>query len=172
MPTSQLILIPEIAEIYCRVAPASVLDIGIGFGRNGAIFRECSDARFGRVKKEDWQTEIVGIEIFRGYENPLWEVYNYVIIDDIRKMFNRDFDFIFCGDILEHLSKGDALRLLDALWQRCNKCLMVVLPLGESVQGAMFGNPAEEHISTWEAKDFATWNQRLKGNKGLFWKEK
>ncbi|MFA5418964.1 MAG: class I SAM-dependent methyltransferase [Bacteroidales bacterium] len=172
MPTSQLILVPEIAEVYCRISPATVLDIGIGFGRNGAIFRECSDARFGRVKSADWKTEITGIEIFRDYENPLWGVYNEVIIDDAAKFAYGKYDLIFCGDILEHLSKGEAMRLLQTLYNRCNKCLMVVLPLGESVQGAMFGNPAEQHISTWEAKDFATWNQRLKGNKGLFWKEK
>ena len=61
---------------YCvgslrRLMPASVLDIGTGFGRWGVLCREFLDVWEGREAKELWQVRIEGIEAFPKCLTPL-----------------------------------------------------------------------------------------------------
>ena len=171
MPTSSVIMMTEIAELFCRVNPATVLDIGVGFGRNGAIFREAADARWGRCRPDQWQCKIDGVEVFAQYNNPQWGVYDRVFIEDIRTFVKKPFDyeFIFLGDVLEHLPQKDAANLIFTLRYAAKKCLAICLPLGHSPQDAMFGNKAEQHVSVWQEEDFRGFKKILKGKKGLFY---
>jgi hypothetical protein len=170
MPTSKAHMIPSVAMLYMQQRPQTTLEVGVGFGKYGVLFREWGDARFGRVNQKDWQTKIHGVEIFGDYANPAWGVYDRVTIMDARRISTDSrYDFVFVGDMLEHLPKSEGAELLDKLKKVSNKCLAVVVPLGHQPQGALFGNEAEQHVSDWDASDFDGWSATILDGKGLFY---
>ena len=66
MPSSLPDFIPTIIKTVMSRNPKSVLDIGVGFGKWGYLFREYLDVYHGRVFKEDWLVNIEG-EIGRAH---------------------------------------------------------------------------------------------------------
>ena len=173
MPTSKAEAIPHVAALCMSTSPDTILEIGVGFGKYGVLFREWCDARFGRIKRDDWKTKIHGIEIFDGYRNPAWSVYDQVFIGNIIGMPLPPFDFIFAGDVIEHLQKEQGFMLLELIKKVTNKCCVVVVPLGSQPQDELFGNPAEAHISTWNEDDFYGWQGKVIESggykKGIYW---
>lgn len=75
------------------------------------------------------------------------------IYDDVKQEDIRNIDFkklskaelVFAGDVLEHMSKAEAIALVNKVLDN-NKCLMVSIPIVHMPQGAYQGNPYEEHI--------------------------
>lgn len=80
-------------------------------------------------------------------------------------------DRIFHGDILDHKSYGkydcimfwhgpehihklDWLNNIQQIESHANKLVIFGMPLGEEPQGAVYGNPAEEHVSAWEPNEW------------------
>ena len=162
-------MLQDVCGVFARVAPATSLEIGVGFGKYGCLFREIADARFGRVQERDWKCQLYGVEYFAGYSNPAWGCYNQVVIGNALDIDDSSiYDFVFCGDVLEHIEKSQALELIERLKKVANKCLVIVVPLGASPQGAMFGNDKEQHISEWSVTDFPGFKNVLKENKGMF----
>lgn len=158
MPISRPNSLSRIMDIIWEANPRSILDVGIGFGGNGVLFRQYTDIRWGRFKK--WQTRIDGIEIFKKYKNPIWKyIYNKVIIGDalykIQKLPN--YDIIFLGDILEHLEKYQALILLKESIERANQYVIISTPAtfrDSSVGVILHKNIYEEHKCFLEDEDF------------------
>lgn len=145
-------------DLIWRTNPTSILDVGVGFGGNGVLFRQYTDIRHGRYKK--WKTRIDGIEIFSGYKNPIWKyIYDKIFIGNalslIQKMNN--YDIIFLGDILEHLTKDEALKLLNKCIKKANKSVIVITPATfrhNLEAGLKWKNPHEVHRCFLEDKDF------------------
>ena len=158
MPLSRPNSLSRIMDIVWNANPTSILDVGVGFGGNGVLFRQYTDIRFGRYKK--WRTKIDGIEIFKKYKNPIWKyIYNKVIIGDawmeIIKLPN--YDIIFLGDVLEHLEKSTALSLLDTCIKKANKFIIISTPAtfrDTSIGVILHNNPYEKHRCFLEDKDF------------------
>jgi hypothetical protein len=136
-----------------------VLDIGVGAGRWGFLFRDCMEFRADRYFKRDWCYDIEGIEACEAYRNPLWE-YAYDRIDigpiqewifDIEK--REKYEIIFFMDVIEHLPKEVGQDILDRLLKRTTKRLLLSFPDGNSehalTQGAVHGNEYERHVSRW-----------------------
>ncbi len=158
MPISRPNCLSRIMDIIWGTNPTSILDVGIGFGANGALFRQYTDIRHGRYKR--WKTLIDGIEIFEGYKNPIWEyVYNEVMIGNALTIIPKlpKYDIIFLGDVLEHLEKDEALKLLNECIKRANKYVLVATPatFRRNLESALkWKNPHEEHKCFLEDKDF------------------
>ena len=55
------------------------------------------------------------------------------------------FDVAFAGDVLEHMSKEDAVSVVDKVL-KVSKYLMINIPIIHYPQGESHGNPYEEHI--------------------------
>ena len=55
------------------------------------------------------------------------------------------FDLAFCGDVLEHMTKPEALDLLDRLLGQC-RAVVISLPIKLMPQGEWEGNPFEAHV--------------------------
>lgn len=169
MPSSAPVFTTEICQLVITNQPKTILDIGIGFGHYGCLFRNYSDIFQGRYDCETWETEIVGVEAFPKYIHDGHRYfYNEIItkpIEDVVELL-PSFDFVFCGDMLEHLPKAKGLWLLEEL-KKISKILVLQVPLGmDWDQGEVLGNPFEEHKAVWLARDFNEWNLNVRKFRG------
>lgn len=115
-----------------------ILDVGAGSGTYARLLA-------------DLDLEIDAIEVWKPYISDynleMW--YRYVYNNDVRdtnilKEFGKTYDLIIFGDILEHMSEEDAVRVWNeagsARWR------MASVPIIHYPQGAEFGNPYEVHV--------------------------
>ena len=96
----------------------------------------------------------VGIEIWAPYieQFNLHELYDELIVADIRHVVLPKGDCVIFGDIVEHLKKEDAVKVLRRA-EKKYKHIVVSLPVGPYVQGSFQGNKFESHLSYWEWKE-------------------
>jgi hypothetical protein len=163
-----------VGEIIWGKNPKSILDIGVGFGMWGALFRAWTDIRMAelnpeRYGKTGWATLIEGIEIHEQYKSPLWECYDKVYIGDAMdnlvangmvNMLSKGvnpylYDHIHLGDVIEHMDKTPGRELLRLCLEHLNPggSITVVTPNGYRAQGPVLGNEHERHQCGWETKD-------------------
>jgi len=164
MPSSYHAFINEVLDLYLEKNNKTVLDIGIGFGKWGHLFREYGDVFQGRLTPREWVTEIHGVEIFEKYITQLHRyVYDVIMVGSIAKIAGAlpDYDFVFAGDVIEHMEKDVALYVLEQLKRKCRR-VVISIPLGlEWNQGEVFGNEAERHLSVWNERDFEDWKIKI-----------
>lgn len=158
MGTSNWQQIPFCIDALMRIAPSSLLDIGVGFGRWGIITREFCDVWFTRVMQENWAVRVEGVE---GYEKSIRDYhrsfYNTIHIGDAAQIIPTlpgPWSVTLYGDVLEHFTKEKALELLRYSVEHSDYVL-VNIPIGEEFeQGEVYGNKYEAHLSTWERDEF------------------
>jgi len=141
-----------------KINPHKILDVGIGFGRWGILFREILEIWDEENYSGKWNRQIDGVEIFEGYLLEYHKLfYTHIYKMDIREFLrfsNEKYDLINCGDIIEHINKEESRKLIDDLLAR-TKYLLINLPLGKYwEQEAKHNNPNEKHLSIWELSDF------------------
>lgn len=158
MGTSNWWPIPFCVEALRRIQPRRVLDVGVGFGRWGIAVREFCEVWEGRVDPASWRVEVEGIEAFAPNIAPWHEhFYSRVHLGDARERLpalEGRWDVIIFGDVLEHMEREEAMRLIDLSLDR-SAYVLVNIPLGDQhVQGEAYGNPYEQHRSTWRVEDF------------------
>lgn len=161
MPTSNAYNIAPIIDAACKIKPRSVLDLGCGYGKYGALLREYLDGHGGVLNPEDpeWKgTLIIGYEAFEQYRNPMWEFYDQVFVQDFTDSVSlwyggNDYDLVLMIDSLEHLEREAGSKLLQHLVED-NKNVIVSCPDGDYPQGAVYGNEYECHRSVWRRQDF------------------
>lgn len=142
---------PDVVSELVRKNPRRVLDVGIGFGIYGAAIREWLDSGYGR------KTFIEGVEAFSGYENPNWQHYDRVIIDDVMKVFFDElYDAILLLDVIEHFGKEEGEELIRRMKSILfiGGILLVGTPAIFCPQDAVYGNEYERHRSLWTKEDF------------------
>lgn len=86
---------PGIAN-FIPEGPNSILDLGCATGLLGRGLKELNKAR-----------EVIGVEIFEGAANEAAKYYERVYHGDVEQVnldYENHFDFVVCGDILEHLA--------------------------------------------------------------------
>ena len=166
MPTSVPYCQPVIANIARQICPASVLDVGVGFGKYGFLFREFTDiwdsTDLVTLQKEHWRTRIEGIEATRAYLTPLHDfIYDRVHVGDATEVIDRlgCFDIIMMGDCLEHIEKSAGKTLIDKLYDRANHSVILTFPEPCPERRHVRGNPYEDHVSSWSKKDFRRYPQ-------------
>lgn len=144
MPTSEHWQIPRICDVLVRERPQTVLDVGAGYGKFGLLAREYGGA-----------TRVDAIDA----NPPRFPVYDQVILGDLRNLetllpaSSPRYDLALFIDVIEHLEKPDALKLLDALTRRARRVL-VTTPWGFRPQ-EIPGMPFEAHRSGWHPWDFS-----------------
>lgn len=162
MPSSRPNTIPTVIHIVKQLRPASILDVGVGFGKWGHLFREYTDIVAAehdpkRYKRKHWQVRIDGIEGHAAYLTPMHRfLYSEIFIGDARQIVRRlsRYDLIFLGDIIEHFDKADGLSLLRRCVAKANKAVVLSTPKHETLQADLCGNELERHRSLWSATDF------------------
>ena len=110
-------------SIVGKLAPKSVLDIGVGAGKIGAICRQVSP-----------KCVIVGIEAHAPYAKQFveqWKVYRNVILkpasDASLSIVRSRFDLVVFGDVLEHMWLHEALSLL-TFWSMRSSTIIAIWP--------------------------------------------
>lgn len=147
--------------------PFLVWDVGPGKGTYSDLSRADTSCHWNAI--EVWQPYVD--------QYGLNHKYNSVIVEDIRKV---DFSFsrissnslIIFGDVLEHMPEDDARQVILKA-KKYFRYILVSIPIVHSPQGAVHGNPYEEHVKHW---DFDEMHEAMgkcmafKGNTiGLYW---
>lgn len=174
MPSSRPDHLSALAYLVERVAPKSILDLGIGSGFKGAFFREYTDVwDHGIIDRKD-AIKIHGVEIFPEYKNPLWDQYDYVHIGDLLTHLGTQkadaWDLVHCGDVIEHLTQAQGMQLIQEVARVARKAAVIVTPVRVLKQGVVFGNEHERHVSEWGPIDFSFeygWKSYSFGNVGM-----
>ncbi len=153
--------IPIILHVIQNLKPRTILDIGKGFGKYGMLIHEYIGVPVDRAPvpdrrlREQSNVIIRGVDINRDY-NFLHLDHYYLGIDnvDILTAFAsyRDFDLVLMCDIIEHLPREGALRLLrHFLDQGAN---IIVATPNVFFEQELYQSLAERHVSFWRARDF------------------
>lgn len=157
MPTSHYKQIPAIIETAIALNPRSILEVGIGCGKYGALLREYLTV--WEHYFEPWGSvalRIDGIEIHPLYQSsPAWACYDTVTMGDAREIvpsLTDVYDMALMVDVLEHFDPADGATLLAALLEKVS-VLLIGVPATFSETVEVWGNPHEVHRSGWTAED-------------------
>lgn len=110
-----------------------MLDIGAGCGTYAKMF-----------PAKHW----TGVEVWEPYVEKygLKNLYNDLIVKDATELeFNEHYDVAFAGDVLEHMSSEEAIKLIKKL-KACADTVIISIPIGHYPQGPYEDNPYEIHI--------------------------
>ncbi len=138
MPTSEHWQIPWIVDLIIREQPSTVLDVGAGYGKYGALVREYASP--SRVDAVDVQP-------------PRFPVYDHVYCGDLRRLDTflpaepARYDLALFIETIEHLERAEAWHVLESIAMRARRVL-VSTPWGFRPQ-EIPGQPFETHRSGW-----------------------
>lgn len=137
-----------------------ILDVGVGSGTYCKLIKEDNKV----CVNSDW----VGIEAWGPYieQFDLKNRYNTIINTDIRKIDWETlgkFDVAIAGDVLEHVTKEDAIFIVDKILDY-SSVLIISIPIVHMPQDEYEGNPYEVHIKdNWSHDEVLdTWNSYIK----------
>ncbi len=167
MPSSRPNTIPTIIHLIRQFRPRSILDVGVGFGKWGHLFREYTDINEAendpsRYDRKNWKVRIDGIEGYAAYLTAMHRyLYNEVHVGDACQLIKglARYDVVFMGDVIEHLDKKAGQRLLREAVKKARKAVIVSTPKQDTGQIALCGNELERHRSLWSARDFETFDR-------------
>lgn len=155
MPSSTHVHVSKMIDWIVRLQPASVLDIGVGFGKWGFLAREYTDINAHRYQRADWRVRIEGVEAFPGYATPTYDyIYDKIHYGDLREILPTlgTFDLVIIGDVIEHFEKDAGLELIRQLRQLCQHVLLSSPTVFFTQE--LFDNEFERHRSIWTVDDF------------------
>lgn len=119
----------------------NIIDIGVGQGTYKDLF-----GNLDKLKNTNWH----GIEIW-----PRWirkfnlkEKYDFLHQADVRNFDYKKYapyDIAFAGDVLEHMTKDEAIDLVNELKIHATT-VFISIPIVYMPQGADGGNPYEVHV--------------------------
>src|SRR5258706_8280538 len=162
MPSSRPNTIPTVIHLVRQLKPKSILDVGIGFGKWGHLFREYTDIQESendpaRYQRCNWKIRIDGIEGYAAYITEMHHfLYNEIHIGNACELIRAlpRYDVIFIGDVIEHLDKKAGFQLLRDSMEKAGKAVIVNTPKYETDQQDLCGNELDRHRSLWTANDF------------------
>lgn len=114
----------------------SVLDVGAGAGTYAHIFAQ-HFPHVDRFAVEAWAPYIT--------EFALSDIYTEVFNHDIRDHQYFNYDIVIFGDVLEHMTKEEALAVWDKVSKQASYAL-ISIPIVHYPQDAVNGNPFEKHV--------------------------
>jgi SAM-dependent methyltransferase len=156
----------------------NILDIGAGSGTYLKLIKEDNEI----CKDANW----VAVEVWPPYIEKfnLQSRYNSVLNVDVRKLDYdqlEKFSVAIAGDVLEHMSKYEAINLVNSILDKC-ETLIISIPIKHYPQDAVNNNPYEVHVKDdWSHDEVVdTWSKNIinyyvKGKKsdiGIYWLKK
>jgi hypothetical protein len=130
-----------------QLQPKTVIDVGAGAGAYVKLLRPYVPANYAAI--EIYQKNVV--------QYKLKELYDDVWLDDVRNFKSLQADLIIFGDVLEHMTKEEAVSVWDVASKGC-KYAILSIPVIHYPQGVIDGNHHETHIvddwdnlKVWEA---------------------
>lgn len=120
------------------IRPAVVLDIGVGCGTY-------ADA----LTSWGIKAKMIGIEVWEPYIERfnLNAKYAELHLADVREMDPLpEADVVILGDVLEHMSTPDAVKVWKRARASARRSVFLSIPIVHYPQGESEGNPFEEHV--------------------------
>lgn len=160
MPWSDDCFDTLIERYIAQLQPASMIDIGAGAGKYGAITR--------RASPETWT---VAVEMQQEYVDhfTLADAYDEVWVDRAEDIFfekpDLTADLVVFGDSIEHMRKSVGVDLLHYFAYR-SRCILCIYPT-KYVQYSLEGRAAEAHISVWGPQDFGLFQTEHRQHEGM-----
>ena len=131
----------HIKRVLNKIKPKTALDIGCGCGTYAKMFPEL-----------EW----TGVEIWEPYieKYGLNDLYAHLYNIDVREWLpDQQYDVVFCGDVLEHMTVEEAKAMLKKL--KYPTTVIISIPIGPYPQGEYDGNPYERHVTdNWTVDEF------------------
>lgn len=143
MATSEHWQISRVVSVMMRENPASVLDVGCGWGKFGVMAREYTNA-----------TRVDAVDAIQ----PRYAVYDHAYQGDLREVATLlppgtpRYDLALFIEVIEHLEKDEALRLVQRLLKIARRVL-ITTPWGFRRQEIQ-NMPYETHRSGWYPWEF------------------
>jgi len=178
MPSADPSNISDIIKIVTELKPMSILDVGIGVGKYGLLFRDYLDGHWAGHAfhdKNTWTLNLVGIEVFPKYITPVQEyVYSTIWIGEAYEILTRVkdlhcFDLVFLGDVLEHFEKDQGKLLIRTIrdnWLSEKGHILISTPNFKTMindnRRIIFGNVHELHKCRWYPIEFKDFNMTVK----------
>ena len=145
MPTSSLAVAPAVLWSVAEVEPASVLDVGAGWGKYAVLLREYLNVKPSRIDAVEAHAPYVDAHRLR-------VLYDDVIVGDVVDVADERlavYDVVLMVDVIEHIDKARAVDLLDRIPGR----VVISTPVEWFDTGP--GLPSTEaHVSHWAVDDF------------------
>ncbi|MEM7156726.1 MAG: hypothetical protein AAF799_28010 [Myxococcota bacterium] len=160
MPWSHSVFDTLIEHYVRELQPSSMLDIGAGAGKYGAMAR--------RVSPQTWT---VGVEMQSEYVEhfELESIYDEVVVGRAEDIFLDEpdvvTDLVIFGDSIEHMRKSVGVDLLHYFAYR-SRCIICVYPT-KYVQYSLDGRAAEAHVSVWGPQDFGYFDTEHREHEGM-----
>ena len=157
--STQKTLTDAITEIMKIPEPKNILDIGMGFGKWGFLCREYLEGWRSRVEPHTWKIIIDSIEIWEPFTKLPWNkiMYNNIYLGDAHGVIDKleDYDLIIASDVIEHLEKEKATKLLESCIKKAKTMFMLNIPLGKGWLNNVIvdGNIYNKHLSSWELEE-------------------
>lgn len=148
-------------DIFAEPCHIFILDVGAGDGRWGKLLRK-NKPEYVMIERLD------AIEIWQPYIDRyrLEDLYDKVVcVDAVEFQGWDEYNVIILGDVLEHLHRADALKLIEMLKEKKVKIFLTV-PITPCVQdGRVYGNPYETHRDQWTHEELEAqgWKQLHQG---------
>jgi len=137
-----------------------ILDLGCGY-----------NSPLGQIKKKNMHT--VGVDIFEKYikVNKKKNIHDESVCLDIleidEKYPEKSFDCVLLLDVIEHLEKLDAIKLIGKVEKIARKKIVIFTPNGFFHQKEYHNNIYQRHRSGWKVKDFRKMGFKIYGIHGL-----
>lgn len=138
----------------------TILDVGCGY-----------NSPLQHLKKDGKKHHLTGIDAFHPYivESQKKLLHDSYLETDLRTLEypEKSFDGMFCSEVIEHLSKQEAHRLLWKMSRWAKKVVIVTTPNGYVLQHDP-ANPYQEHKSGWTIRELRKFGfTEVKGMSGL-----
>jgi 2-polyprenyl-3-methyl-5-hydroxy-6-metoxy-1,4-benzoquinol methylase len=114
MPTSALVVWPELINLVHQVPHRHILDVGPGWGKAAVLLREYLNEKPSRIDAVEMEKSYVDA-------HGLCALYDDVRIGDVCDMTADEFDaydVVLMGDVLEHIDDARAFSLLQRIRPR------------------------------------------------------
>lgn len=170
MPTSDPAYVPVLWNKLKLWKPNKVLDLGVGYGKNGFLVREFMDTVTAVYPDTRWTGDLLGVEVYESYIQELQrQIYDDIIIgampdvlDDLANSLDEPhWDLILMTDVLEHFSEDVGRQVLDWI-EGHSKHYFITTPVqtkfGKVPQYVRI-NPAEEHLHHYPDGFLEYWGQ-------------
>jgi hypothetical protein len=120
----------------------TVIDLGAGNGTYHKFYAEKSDLlrKSKWIAVEAWEPYIERFELTKKYDSIICK--NMCDIDYTEL---ETLDLAFLGDVLEHVTKEQAVSVIDKLSKVCKR-IIISIPIIHYPQGEEEGNPFEAHV--------------------------
>ncbi|MEA1894780.1 MAG: class I SAM-dependent methyltransferase [Euryarchaeota archaeon] len=128
-------------------AGQSILDVGCGWGEPMEIMQ---------LNKHKFYT--VGVDIFKPYlkEAKKNKTHSEYVLCDIRNLPFKEntFETVLCTEVIEHLDKDDAMKLIKEMEKIAQKQVIITTPVGFWQDAGKDGNPYQVHRSGFYPIEF------------------